>query len=83
MFCPKPTVSVTGASSDVGPYDTRALIARGLHVVMACRDLPTTKTAIVALDIAPALHRAEVMPLTATGAVVLNALRCDVRLPPV
>jgi protochlorophyllide reductase len=35
----KPTVIVTGASSGVGLYTTKSLIDRGLHVVMACRDV--------------------------------------------
>ncbi len=34
-----PTVIITGASSGVGLYGTKALIDRGWHVVMACRDL--------------------------------------------
>jgi protochlorophyllide reductase len=33
------TVIITGASSGVGLYATKALVARGWHVVMACRDL--------------------------------------------
>ena len=49
-----PTVIVTGASSGVGLYATRALVARGWHVVMGCRDLPRTRAAIAALDIAEA-----------------------------
>jgi protochlorophyllide reductase len=36
----RPTVIITGASSGVGLYGTKALIDRGWHVVMACRDLP-------------------------------------------
>jgi protochlorophyllide reductase len=35
----KPTVIITGASSGVGLQATRALIEKGWHVVMACRDL--------------------------------------------
>jgi protochlorophyllide reductase len=33
------TAIITGASSGVGLYATKALVARGWHVVMACRDL--------------------------------------------
>ncbi len=36
----RPTVIVTGASSGVGLYATLALVRRGWHVVMACRDVP-------------------------------------------
>lgn len=35
----KPHVIVTGASSGVGLYATVALVQKGWHVVMACRDL--------------------------------------------
>ncbi|MBW4511616.1 MAG: protochlorophyllide reductase [Scytonematopsis contorta HA4267-MV1] len=35
----KPTVVVTGASSGVGLYAAKALVKRGFHVVMACRDV--------------------------------------------
>ena len=40
-----PTVIVTGASSGVGLYATQSLVARGWHVVMACRDLDKTRSA--------------------------------------
>jgi len=33
------TAIITGASSGVGLYATKVLVARGWHVVMACRDL--------------------------------------------
>ncbi len=35
----KPTVVITGASSGVGLYATKALVNKGWHVVMACRDV--------------------------------------------
>jgi protochlorophyllide reductase len=35
----KPTAVITGASSGVGLYTAKALINKGWHVVMACRDL--------------------------------------------
>ncbi len=35
----QPTIVVTGASSGVGLYTTKALIQRGWHVIMACRDV--------------------------------------------
>ena len=49
---PSPTVIITGASSGVGLYATLALVKRGWHVVMACRDLPKAKAAAAALGIA-------------------------------
>ena len=48
-----PTVIVTGASSGVGLYATQSLVARGWHVVMACRDLGKTRSACETLGIAP------------------------------
>lgn len=45
------TVIVTGASSGVGLHATRALVDRGWHVVMACRDLAKARAAAAALDI--------------------------------
>ena len=44
---------VTGASSGVGLYATQALVARGWHVVMACRDLDKARRACAGLGIAP------------------------------
>lgn len=48
-----PTVIVTGASSGVGLYATRALVDRGWQVIMACRDLAKAKAAADGLGIAP------------------------------
>jgi protochlorophyllide reductase len=45
----KPTVIITGASSGVGLQATRALIEKGWHVVMACRDLSKAGKAAQAL----------------------------------
>lgn len=50
---PHPTVIVTGASSGVGLYATLALVKRGWHVVMACRNLPKARAAAASLGIAP------------------------------
>ena len=48
---PKPVVIVTGASSGVGLYATRALVDRGWHVLMACRDLDKARRAAASLAI--------------------------------
>jgi protochlorophyllide reductase len=39
------TVIITGASSGVGLYAAKAMVERGWHVVMACRDLPKAAAA--------------------------------------
>ncbi len=41
-----PLVIITGASSGVGLYSTIALVNRGWHVIMACRDLAKTDRVI-------------------------------------
>ncbi len=48
-----PTVIVTGASSGVGLYATQSLVARGWHLVIACRDLDKARRACETLGIAP------------------------------
>lgn len=47
----QPTVIITGASSGVGLYATKALTQRGWHVVMACRDLAKAEAAAQSLGI--------------------------------
>jgi len=54
-------VVITGASSGVGLYATKALVQRGWHVVMACRDVNKAQRAATALAIDPAL--VTVMPI--------------------
>jgi protochlorophyllide reductase len=49
----RPRAIVTSASSGVGIYATKALVDRGWHVVMACRDLAKAKAAAVTLNIRP------------------------------
>jgi protochlorophyllide reductase len=48
-----PTAIVTGASSGVGLHATAALVRRGWHVVMACRDLSKARRAAQTLGLAP------------------------------
>ena len=50
-----PTAIITGASSGVGLYATKALTDRGWHVVMACRDLQRARAAASSLHIAAGL----------------------------
>jgi protochlorophyllide reductase len=45
------TVLITGASSGVGLFATKALVDRGWHVVMACRDSDKARRAQAALAI--------------------------------
>lgn len=47
----KPTVVITGASSGVGLYATKALIDRGWYVVMACRNLEKAESAARSLSL--------------------------------
>jgi len=54
MKPPKPLAIVTGASSGVGLHATNALIKRGWHVIMACRNLPKAQAAAISLGMAPA-----------------------------
>jgi len=49
-----PHVIITGASSGVGLYAAKALVDRGWHVVMACRDLAKAARAAAALEISQA-----------------------------
>jgi len=84
-----PTVIVTGASSGVGLHATKAVVNRGWHVVMACRDLAKAGAAAASLGIPPAgvtrLHidlgsqasvRGFVDAFRATG-LPLHALVCN------
>ncbi len=47
----RPSAIITGASSGVGLHATKALVDRGWHVVMACRDMDKAKAAAAALSI--------------------------------
>jgi protochlorophyllide reductase len=46
-----PLCIITGASSGIGLYATQALIARGWHVIMACRDVGKAAAAARSLDL--------------------------------
>jgi protochlorophyllide reductase len=48
---PAKTCIITGASSGVGLWATRALAQRGWHVIMACRDLAKAQAAAAELGI--------------------------------
>lgn len=49
---PRPLGIVTGASSGVGLHTTRALIDKGWHVIMACRDVDKAAAAARSLSLA-------------------------------
>jgi protochlorophyllide reductase len=56
MHSPAPrAVIITGASSGVGLYGTKALVDRGWHVIMACRDLGKAARAATTLGIDAAM----------------------------
>ena len=48
---PAKTCIITGASSGVGLWATKALAQRGWHVIMACRDLAKAEAAAAAIGI--------------------------------
>ncbi|AOL22630.1 protochlorophyllide reductase [Erythrobacter litoralis] len=48
-----PVCIITGASSGIGLWATRALMARGWHVVMACRDTAKAEAAAREIGLAP------------------------------
>jgi protochlorophyllide reductase len=48
----KPTVIITGTSSGVGLYATKALVSRGWHVVMGNRNPAKAEAAMAALNLA-------------------------------
>ncbi len=85
----KPTVIITGASSGVGLYATKALVDRGWFVVMACRDLAKARAAAAALDIPSGSIALELIDLGAqtsvrefaarfkAGGLPLHALVCN------
>lgn len=62
-------VMVTGASSGVGLHATRALVGRGWHVIMPCRDLEKANAAAGALDIHPDSVSLELIDLGSQASV--------------
>jgi len=71
----KPTVIVTGASSGVGLCATQALVARGWHVVMACRDLDKAAAAAATLNIPTGSISLEAIDLGSQASVRAFAAR--------
>ncbi|MCS6782365.1 MAG: protochlorophyllide reductase [Gloeomargarita sp. SKYBB_i_bin120] len=61
MTAASPTVIITGTSSGVGLYATKALIERGWFVVCACRNLDKMKQAAEQLNLSPQQYT--VLPL--------------------
>jgi protochlorophyllide reductase len=57
----QPTAIITGASSGVGLYASKALAKKGWHVIMACRDLEKAEQAAIAVGMQPGEYT--VMPL--------------------
>jgi protochlorophyllide reductase len=84
-----PTVIVTGASSGVGLYGTKALIGRGWHVVMACRDLgkasraaqelrlPSTAYTLMEIDLGSLASVRQFVAQFRRSGRALNALVCN------
>jgi protochlorophyllide reductase len=84
-----PTVIVTGASSGVGLYGTKALLERGWHVVMACRDLdkatraaqelrlPSTSYTLMQIDLGSLASVRHFVAAFRRGGRPLNALVCN------
>jgi len=56
-----PIAIVTGASSGVGLHASAALLKRGWHVIMACRDIAKAEAAARSLDFTPGQY--EIAPL--------------------
>jgi protochlorophyllide reductase len=72
-------VMVTGASSGVGLYATKALVDRGWHVVMACRDLAKANVAAASLGISSDKVSLELIDLGSQASVRDFVTRFSVR----
>lgn len=68
---------ITGASSGVGLYTTAALIERGWHVIMACRD--TQKAAAAAADMCLRADRFEIAHLDLASLASVRAFAAAFR----
>lgn len=83
------TVIVTGASSGVGLYAAKALVERGWHVIMACRDVNKGQNAAVDLNFPQGSYTVMLLDLASLESVKrfvnnfrvlgrpLNALVCN------
>ena len=83
------TVIVTGASSGVGLYAAKALVERGWHVIMACRDVNKGQNAAVELNFPQSSYTVMLLDLASLESVKrfvnnfrvlgrpLNALVCN------
>jgi protochlorophyllide reductase len=85
----RPSVIVTGASSGVGLHGSKALVARGWHVVMACRDvakaervareqgLPADRITIRQIDLGSLTSVRHFVDQTVASGQRLEALVCN------
>jgi protochlorophyllide reductase len=64
-----PLAIVTGASSGVGLHTTRALIDKGWHVIMACRDLGKADAAAKSLNLPEVSYELTHLDLSALSSV--------------
>ena len=73
---PERLAIVTGASSGVGLWTTRALVERGWIVVMACRD--TAKARAAAEGLGLPLDRLVILPLDLSDLEHLDLIAAEV-----
>jgi NAD(P)-dependent dehydrogenase (short-subunit alcohol dehydrogenase family) len=66
-------VLVTGANSGLGLESTRALVARGAHVIMACRDVAKAEAATRGIVRGPG-GQTEIVPLDLSSLASVRAL---------
>lgn len=73
------TVLVTGANSGLGLNTTRALAAKGAHVLMACRDAEKAKAARQSLLDTQPDARLTLKPLDLSSLASVRALAADLK----